>query len=408
MSIQKIEKKTGTVYRICVFAGKTLDGKQIRYTDTFRPEPGTPAKKAYKQAVQMEKELEEKIKVGFSPNAKLLFYDYAADEIKRREDREELKPATVHSYTDMNEMLKDQIGYLPLDQITPGRLTVLYDWLAQPGRNRRNGGKLSNKTIREYHMFISSIMSRAEKEGRIMFNPCKKADPPKKERHRVEILQPEEVERMLKLLESEPLKWRAYIHLLLTSGARRGEIAGLKWDKVDFFNNQIEITNNLLYDSTHGVYETTPKTEDSVRFIKLPAETMEMLKTWRKQCNLYRKANEEIWNDTDFVFIQENGNPIHPQSVSRWFERFCERNSFPKISIHKLRHTAASILIDSGVSIATVSKRLGHSQISTTLNVYTHQIKKRDEAAAETIADAIYSATREKQVNKDNKNNNIR
>ena len=92
-----------------------------------------------------------------------------------------------------------------------------------------------------------------------MFNPCKKADSLKKERHRVEILQPEEVERMLKLLESEPLKWRAYIHLLLTSGARRGEIAGLKWDKVDFFNNQIEITNNLLYDSTHGVYETTPK-----------------------------------------------------------------------------------------------------------------------------------------------------
>jgi len=109
-----------------------------------------------------------------------------------------------------------------------------------------------------------------------------------------------------------------------------------------------------------------------------------------KQCNLLKSTNKEIWNDTNFVFIQDNGNPIHPQSVSRWFERFCERNDLPKISIHKLRHTAASILIDSGVSIATVSKRLGHSQISTTLNIYTHQIKKRDEAAAEDIGGVIY------------------
>ena len=190
--------------------------------------------------------------------------------------------------------------------------------------------------------------------------------------------------------------------MLLASGARRGEIAGLKWDKVDFFNNQIEITNNWLYDTKNGVYETTPKTEDSIRFIKLPAETMVMLKTWRKQCNLYRKANAEIWNDTDFVFIQENGSSIHPQSVSRCFEWVCERNELPKISLHKLRHTAASILIYSGVSIAAVSKRLGHSQISTTLNVYTHQIKKRDEIAADTIADAIYAKSRTQQSTKKN------
>ena len=388
MSIQRIENKKSVVYRICVFAGKTIEGKQIRYTDTFVPEPGTSEKKAYKQAVQKEKELEEKIKLGFSPNARLLFYDYAGDCIKRRS--KDLKPGTIRSYEIMNENIKDQIGYLPLEKVTPGRLMALYDWLAEPGRNKRNGGALSKKTIREYHMFISSVMGYAEKEGRIILNPCKKVDPPKKERKKVEILQPEDVKRMLALLEKEPLKWRVYIHMLLVSGARRGEIAGLKWDKVDFFNNQIEICNNLLYDGKNGVYETTPKTEESNRFVKLPPETMELLKTWMRQCNLLKITNKEIWNDTNFVFIQDNGNPIHPQSVSRWFERFCERNDLPKISIHKLRHTAASILIDSGVSIATVSKRLGHSQISTTLNIYTHQIKKRDEAAAEDIGGVIY------------------
>ena len=117
---------------------------------------------------------------------------------------------------------------------------------------------------------------------------------------------------------------------------------------------------------------------------------------------MLREANKEIWSDTNFVLIQDNGEPIHPQSVSRWFERFCAKNDLPKVSIHKLRHTAASIMIDSGASIATVSKRLGHSQISTTLNVYTHQIKKRDEAAAESIGNVIYP------ISQQQKNNNTR
>lgn len=177
-------------------------------------------------AVQKEKELEEKIKFGYSLNAKLLFYDYSPECIERRKD--ELKPNTVISYQNMNEAIKDQIGYLRLEQITSGRLTALYDWLAEEGRNKRNGGKLSKKTIREYHMFISSVMGRALKQERIVFNPCEKAEAPKREKHRAEIFQPDEVSTMLSLLEKEPLKWQVYIHLLLVSGARRGEIAELK------------------------------------------------------------------------------------------------------------------------------------------------------------------------------------
>ena len=101
-----------------------------------------------------------------------------------------------------------------------------------------------------------------------------------------------------------------------------------------------------------------------------------------------------------YVLIQDNGEPIHPQSVSRWFERFCARNDLPKISLHKLRHTSASILIESGASITTVSQRLGHSQISTTLDVYSHQIKKRDAAAAEDLGKVLY-------LKKDTKKNQI-
>ena len=140
------------------------------------------------------------------------------------------------------------------------------------------------------------------------------------------------------------------------------------------------------------------KTEDSVRFIKMPVQTMNLLRMWKKQCDMLRITNLEFWNDTGYVLIQDNGEPIHPQSVSRWFERFCARNDLPKTSLHKLRHTSASILIESGASITTVGQRLGHSQISTTLDVYSHQIKKRDAAAAEDLGKVLYLKKAKNQI----------
>jgi integrase len=187
------------------------------------------------------------------------------------------------------------------------------------------------------------------------------------------------------------MKWRVLIHVLLASGARKGEIGGLKWDRVDFDNSQIEISNNLLYDPKNGIYETTPKTEGSNRFVKLPAQTMALLKEWQMYCKQLRLLSGDRWHDTGFVFIQDDGKPIHPDSVSKWMVRFCARHALPKITAHSLRHTAASILIDSGASIVAVSKRLGHSQTSTTVNTYAHQIRKADEAAADSLADVIYS-----------------
>ena len=195
---------------------------------------------------------------------------------------------------------------------------------------------------------------------------------------------------MLTALESESFKWRTLIHVLLASGARKGEIGGLKWPRVDFDNSQIEISNNLLYDPNNGIYETTPKTDGSNRFVKLPAQTMALLKEWQIYCKQLRLLNGDRWQDTDFVFIQEDGRPMHPDSVSKWLVPFCEKNGIPKVTAHALRHTAASILIDSGASIVAVSKRLGHSQTSTTINTYAHQIRKADEAAADSLADVIY------------------
>ena len=390
MSIRKVENKGGLSYQLTISAGRTLEGKQIRYYETYVPDPGMTEKQAYKEAMRLEADLEKRVKEGFAPDARPNFYGYAAALIDKKEQDQEIKPNTVILYRRFNEDLKDKIGHLPLDKINTPRLKSVMEWLDSEGRNHKTGGKLSPKTQREYFRFISVVMSAAEEDARIQVNPCKRLKAPKLKPHAVTILQPEDVAKMLAALESESLKWRTLIHVLLASGARKGEIGGLKWDRVDFANSQIEISNNLLYDPKNGIYETTPKTDGSIRFVKLPAQTMALLKEWQTYCKQLRLLNGDRWHDTGFVFIQDDGRPMHPDSVSKWLVPFCEKNGIPKVTAHVLRHTAASILIDSGASIVAVSKRLGHSQTSTTVNTYAHQIRKADEAAADCLADVIY------------------
>ena len=124
---------------------------------------------------------------------------------------------------------------------------------------KRDNTPLSNKTILEYHHFISVVLEQADKEMLIPFNPARKATPPKQKPHTANYFQIEDVERIRDCLELEPLKWRTFVHLLLISGARRGEIAGLKWDVIDWRNSRIHIQNNLLYAPDRAFTRRPPK-----------------------------------------------------------------------------------------------------------------------------------------------------
>ena len=133
---------------------------------------------------------------------------------------------------------------------------------------------ISAKTVIEHHRLISTVLDQAVKEGLIPFNPASRANLPKIEKKNVNYFQPEQVEAIRDALEAEPLKWKTITHLFLITGARRGEILGLKWSAVDFKNNRIHIENSILYAADRGIYEDTPKTETSIRWVTLPVETM--------------------------------------------------------------------------------------------------------------------------------------
>ena len=248
---------------------------------------------------------------------------------------------------------------------------------------------LSGKTIREYHRLIHTVLDQALKEGLVAVNVADRATPPKMEQKDVNYFQPEQVAAIREALELEPIKWRTLVHLLLITGARRGEILGLKWDKVDFASNQVYICNNVLYSADVGIYEDTPKTERSKRYVSLPAETMQLLKQYRAWQNGERLRLGEYYQDQGFVFAQDTGGPMHPDSVTTWLSRFSKRHGLPHVNAHAFRHTMASMLYFNGVDSVSISKRLGHAQVSTTANIYAHVMEAADKKNADILADVF-------------------
>ena len=247
---------------------------------------------------------------------------------------------------------------------------------------------LSNKTIKEYHRFIRVVLAQAEREMIVPYNAASKATPPKVVRKEVNYFQPDEIAAILDALESEPLKWRMITHLLIVTGCRRGEIMGLKWEKIDWENRRIKIDTNLLYSKERGLYEDTTKT-GNVRYIPLADETLQLLHKFRAEQNRLRLINGDRWQDTGFVFTQDNGLPMHPSSIGFWLNKFSKRHGLPHINPHAFRHTAASVLIANGIDVVTVAKMLGHSQVSTTDNIYAHIIEEERTKASECLADVI-------------------
>lgn len=187
----------------------------------------------------------------------------------------------------------------------------------------------------------------------------------------------------------EPIKWHTAVHLLLITGARRGEILGLKWNKIEWDENQIHIDNNLLYSCDRGIYEDSPKTKQSKRYIKLPQETMALLKKYKEWYDEQAQIWGSLWKNTGFEFVQEDGSPMDPSSLTNYCGTFSKKYGLPHINPHAFRHTMVSLLYYNGVDPITISKRLGHSKVSTTTDKYGHIMARADEAAAECIANFV-------------------
>ena len=250
--------------------------------------------------------------------------------------------------------------------------------------------KLSEKTIRHHHGLISSILSTAVKWNVIVSNPAERVDLGKLPKYKPAYYDDKQVMQMLDALEGEPLRYRAMLYLTLDTGMRTGEITGLKWSDIDLENGIVTVARQRQYVSGYGTIEKEPKTENGFRTITLSTTAVTLLKQYRISQIESLFELGEAWNAEYYVFLNDDGTPIHPHRPYTWFSDFLERNELPKITYHQLRHTNASLLISAGVDVVTLSGRLGHGDKNITLNTYSHIIKSKEALAANRM-DTFYS-----------------
>lgn len=389
-NIQERRDKSGKLisYSIRVHRGRGVDGKQLKpWTATFEVSPTWTEKSARKKAEAFAATFEKECREGVTTDSRQKFQAYCDYVIGLKEQRG-VKHSTIVRYKELTSRIYPQIGHIKLKELRADHLNDLYTLLGQDGQSKR-GGKLSAKTILEHHRLISTVLEQATKEGLVPFNVASRATLPKVERKEVNFFQPEQVAAIREALEREPMKWKTLVHLLLITGARRGEVLGLKWDKVDFEGNRIYICNSVLYSPDVGIYESTPKTERSRRYVTLPPETMQLLRRYRAWQAEERLRLGEYYQNQGFVFSQDNGNPMHPDSVTDWLKKFSRRHDLPHINPHAFRHTMASMLYFHGVDSVSISKRLGHAQVSTTANIYAHVMEEADQRNADILSEVF-------------------
>lgn len=388
-SIQERRNKDGKLisYSIRVHRGRGTDGKQLKpYTATFEVQPTWKETTARKKAEAFASVFEKECRDGIKTDNRQRFDAYCDYVIDLKEQRG-VKHSTIVRYKDLAARIYPIIGHIKLTELRVDHSNDLYTALSADGLNKKTGGKLSAKTIIEHHRLISTVLEQAFKERLIIFNVARQADLPRAEKKEVNYFQAEQVEAIRNALENETPKWKMLVHLLLITGARRGEILGLKWDKVEFDKNRIYICNNILYTPDRGIYEDTPKTDRSKRYIVLPTETVNELKAYKRyQAQEFLKIGISH-NINGYVFSQYNGMPMHPDSVTDYLNKFSKKYNLPHINAHAFRHTMASMLYFNGVDSVSISKRLGHAQVSTTANIYAHIMEEADQRNAEILSD---------------------
>ena len=294
--------------------------------------------------------------------------------------------ATLERYGQLIEKhIIPSLGSVALQTLRSGAVQGLYASKLKDGRLNGKGG-LSKRTVHHLHRCLSTSLKVAVSEGLIPTNPCDKAKTVKPEKANIQCLDDAQTKTMLQAAaESRSPSIYPLIVLAVTSAMRRGEIAGLKWKDVDLDEGFLWVNKTLEDTKEHGLVLKKPKTETSKRKIHLPALAVSALIANKAEQNALRlrsgfgKGGERFVFET---FRDDQFGPVRPRALTKMFGSFIAGVDVPRITLHGLRHTAATSAIRAGENIVAVSKRLGHAQVSITLDIYTHYIPGDDEDIA--------------------------
>ncbi len=392
-------RRKGRGYEIRVSCGVDINGKRLGKSKTWIPDEGLTPRQIEKELERQKVLFEEEVKNGICPDDRIRFVDFA-DRWMQEYAKSNLTIKTYHRYGDYLERINQSIGHLKLKDITPLHLNQFYRSLEEDGVNKKKkydtdgnliNGRLAPKTIVDHHRLISKILATAVKWGLLEKNVAKRADPPKIPYREISYLNEEQVCRMISLLDDEPIQYRTMITLLVYTGIRRGELCGLEWKDIDFDNQVMRVSRSSQYVGDKNIITKEPKTKSGIRKFTLSITACEMLKQYKLWQLEQRLKAGDRWEECDRLFTTWNGTPIFPDTVTDWFAKFIKRTDLPYVTLHSLRHTNATLMIAEGTDVCTVSKRLGHANTATTLNIYAHALKSKDREAANNLENVLRS-----------------
>ena len=365
---------------------KRKDGRwEGRYTAGHDPATG---KQIFKSVLgKTQAEVKEKLKkalveagqIDFTKSGKYTMGTWM-DEWFENVAKIKVRPSSHQTYRGyIDNHIKPSIGNIPLEKLTTMDLQKLYRSLLTKGRVERIEAEnqpsgLSAKTVRNINQVISSALDLAVAQKIIPSNPTDACELPKVEHREMQTIPEEQLQAFLAEAKATGVYEMYYIEL--ATGLRRGELLGLKWQDIDWKNGIIKVRRQIARVDGQ-IVEAPLKTKNSYRTVTISPQAIEVLKQQRA------KTHDQ------YVFPSPNGGPISPDSVNNMLKRVLARAGIPKVRFHDLRHTFATIALQNGVDIKTVSGMLGHFSAGFTLDTYAHVTTSAQKEAAQTMGNVL-------------------
>lgn len=383
----KIQKRGEGKYRLTVYQGRDAQGKQIIRTKTVSATSDRDANKQYALFVaEVEKGL-------YATSGKMTlreYYDYYTENYAKPRHADK----TIVYNNSLFARIDQALGHKRLDKIEAKHLLQFFKNLAEPGiSKRRHHEYLSPNTIQKHYTLLHTMFQKAVQWQLIAYNPASKIDKPKKIKVVKRIYDEKQFKAFLDHLESESLKHRVMVFLILSTGMRKGEMFGLQWKHIDLVNNTVNIEQSCQYLSQKGSFIKGTKTGEE-HIVSIPASVALLLTEYYESKMEERNKLEDKWEGAqnirdDFVFTTWNGKLAHPGGFNTWLKRYVVKYDLPPITPHSFRHMAATYLITAGVDLRTVAGKLGHASTATTQLVYSHLMKKAERETADIMEGII-------------------
>ncbi|MCR4430651.1 MAG: site-specific integrase [Tepidanaerobacteraceae bacterium] len=409
-----IKKRGQNSWLVTVSNGYDSAGRKIIKTKTFKKPPEMTDKQWEKELPKLALEFERQVEKGTVLDGNVTLKEFVDRWMKEYAEKQ-LEPKTLESYKyELDSKIIPALGHVRLDKLTPVHILSFLNNLLEDGV-RQDGKQIpySNRVIKYQHQILSSILQTAVYWQTLESNPCSRVKCPKRDvvDNKQKFFDENQAAIFLEAVKDEPLKWQVMVNLALLAGLRKGELLALTWNDINLEEGWLTVNKAISATKELGTFVKSPKTESSVRTLAMPKTLVALLKKYKAWQNEQKLKCGNLWDKnwetTPWLFTTWNGKVMNYYSPHGWFRKFIrrynekvrndesipenEKSSYllPEISFHGLRHTSATLLIGEKVDIRTVSARLGHNQVSTTLNIYAHSLKAADRKAADSLENLL-------------------